>query len=267
MPDSVPASPVLERVVALASTLPGAVVEDLARRLEGVAALDGAGRATVLEAVSQPGVRQQVGELLDLWQEDALGTTVSLAWALRAAHATDAEQRRRQRLELVWTGPTRHGTTLRRTDQALLELVRAARHRLLIVSFAAYRVPAVHEALVAASARGVAIDFVFESPEESDGKIDIDPRRALSQDLLRKCTVWVWPLEQRERDERNRHGALHAKCALADGERMLVSSANFTGDALSLNMELGLLIEGGDMPREVEEHLEALMRDGVLRHG
>jgi phosphatidylserine/phosphatidylglycerophosphate/cardiolipin synthase-like enzyme len=60
---------------------------------------------------------------------------------------------------------------------------------------------------------------------------------------------------------------LHAKCALADGDRLLVSSANFTTSALSLNMELGVLVEGGDMPREVEEHFETLMRDGVLRRG
>jgi phosphatidylserine/phosphatidylglycerophosphate/cardiolipin synthase-like enzyme len=267
MPDATRESAVLGRVVALGSELPGAVVEDLACRIERVSTVEGADRAAVLAAVSQPAVRQRVGELLDLWHALGLGTTAVLAWSLRAAHAADAERRRRQRVELVWTGPTRHGTALRRTDQALLDLVRETRARILIVSFAVYRAAAVQDALLAAAARGVAVDFVFETPEESDGKIAVDPRRSLSPELLRKSTLWVWPLEVRGRDERNHFGTLHAKCALADGDRLLVSSANFTTSALSLNMELGVLVEGGDMPREVEEHFETLMRDGVLRRG
>ncbi len=147
----------------------------------------------------------------------------------------------------------------------MLELVESARRKLVIVTFAAYRVPAVHEALVRASARGVVLHFVFESPEESMGKVAFDPRLALGRDLAERSTIWIWPLAQRGVDERGRHGTLHAKCALADDERLLISSANFTGDALLLNMELGVLIEGGDLPGQVARHVEALVRDGVLR--
>jgi phosphatidylserine/phosphatidylglycerophosphate/cardiolipin synthase-like enzyme len=68
----------------------------------------------------------------------------------------------------------------------------------------------------------------------------------------------------RERDARGRHGSLHAKCALADRRRLFVSSANLTAHALALNMELGVIVEGGRLPGEVAEHFEALMRHGVL---
>jgi phosphatidylserine/phosphatidylglycerophosphate/cardiolipin synthase-like enzyme len=57
---------------------------------------------------------------------------------------------------------------------------------------------------------------------------------------------------------------LHAKCALADDRALLVSSANFTADALGINMELGLLVEGGGAPPTVRAHFCRLMSDGVL---
>lgn len=44
-----------------------------------------------------------------------------------------------------------------------------------------------------------------------------------------------------------------------------MSSANLTADALALNMELGVIVEGGTLPGEVAEHFEALMKHGVLR--
>lgn len=65
--------------------------------------------------------------------------------------------------------------------------------------------PALHTALVDAVARGVAVDFVLESPEESQGKVSSDPLRAVGE-LLRHATLWTWPLEARERDARGRHG-------------------------------------------------------------
>jgi phosphatidylserine/phosphatidylglycerophosphate/cardiolipin synthase-like enzyme len=45
----------------------------------------------------------------------------------------------------------------------------------------------------------------------------------------------------------------------------LVSSANLTEDALLLNMELGLLIEGGKLPPQVENHFAELRSAGILR--
>jgi len=79
------------------------------------------------------------------------------------------------------------------------------------------------------------------------------------------CEVWGWPLEARERDGRGHHGVLHAKCAVADRETLHVSSANFTEHAMELNMELGLLIHGGDFPEQVARHFAGLITAGVLR--
>lgn len=61
-----------------------------------------------------------------------------------AAHAMAAE-RRRQQVELVWSGPTTLSSTLRSTGSALLDLIRGARQSVCLVTFAAYKVPDVVE--------------------------------------------------------------------------------------------------------------------------
>lgn len=265
MPESLPPGPVLDRAIELACELPGTVIAEMVRRLREVKALDARARAYVVGAATQDGARLRISMLLETWVEEGhAAAPESLGWVLHAVHATDAWHRRRQRLELVWTGPVPMGTTLRRTDQVLLDLVEGASRSLVLVTFAAYRVRAIHEALVAAAERGVRIDFIFETADDSEGKFSGEPRAALGSDLARRCNLWVWPTERRGRDSDGRVGLLHAKCALADGERLLVSSANFTGKALFQNMELGILVEGGELPPTVGEHFEELMRDGVL---
>ena len=51
----------------------------------------------------------------------------------------------------------------------------------------------------------------------------------------------------------------------ADGQRALVTSANLTGNALELNMELGLLVEGGSVPGRLSQHFGELIDRGILR--
>ena len=46
---------------------------------------------------------------------------------------------------------------------------------------------------------------------------------------------------------------------------MLVSSANLTEFALTMNIEPGLLVEGDDAPRRVQKHLESLIDSGVFQ--
>ena len=251
---------VLEAIADAARALPPPAIAAVAERLRA-----GTSDQQALEGLAVEAARARVASLLTLWRAHmGDGRGRELAVALESASAAHEWHRRNVTFELVWTGPTRERSALRRTDQALFELIRGARERLLLVSFAAYRVPTLHAALLEAAARGVAIDFVLESPAESQGRVSSDPLRAVGDELLRHATLWTWPLEARERDAHGRHGSLHAKCALADRRRLFVSSANLTADALALNMELGVIIEGGRLPGEVAEHFEALMRHGVL---
>lgn len=86
----------------------------------------------------------------------------------------------------------------------------------------------------------------------------------LGEDLSRTYTVFIWPAEKREADSTGRHGSLHAKALIADNHTLYVSSANLTEFALDLNLELGIVISGGHLPRQVDQHFSKLIRQGIL---
>ncbi|MBI5527017.1 MAG: hypothetical protein HY897_11840 [Deltaproteobacteria bacterium] len=225
----------------------------------------GAVRRTAASTLTSPDARELVERFFDTWERESPDTTpAEVALALRAAGEVDDCQRKRQSIEVVWTGPAPQGTTLRRTDQVLLDLIKNVKESITLVTFAAYEVPELRDALVEAVRRGVKVTLILESERESGGKVTFDPLTALGTELAEKAAVYVWPLDKRERDHHGHSGALHAKCAIADREKVLVSSANITGHALHLNMELGLLIRGGDVPEKVAGHWEGLIAGGTL---
>ena len=74
---------------------------------------------------------------------------------------------------MVWSGPLSGASTFRRTDQALLELIQTAKRSIIVVAFAAYKIPDIATALLDAAKRGVKITLILESTEESDRGGDV----------------------------------------------------------------------------------------------
>lgn len=253
----------LDSIAAAARELPPGAVRVLCDALDGLADdIPLSQRAALPAIVATPQARSRISSLIETWNSTPDVSPASLGWALRAASDTDERRRREQTIELVWTGPSPEGTVLRRTDQALLDLIRSAHHTLYLVTFAAYKIPVLNDALLAAARRGVDISLIFESPDA--GKITFAAARAVGKELEALCNVYVWPPDKRPKDAAGRYGSLHAKCAVADRKTALISSANLTEYALNLNMELGLLVRGGDLPDQVVEHLRHLMDENVL---
>ena len=52
---------------------------------------------------------------------------------------------------------------------------------------------------------------------------------------------------------------MHAKVAVADSKIAFISSANLTAHAMEKNMEAGVLIRGGDLPTQLQDHLDGLV--------
>lgn len=219
--------------------------------------------AGVLGAVPSDVYRDLVRALLAA-RDAASADNRALALAVAAARERERAARA-ERVSIVWTGPESAGVPVRRTEQALLELIASARERLIVVSFAVYKVPEVSAALVACAGRGCDVAVVVESEAESGGKVTFEMSQALGSEVAAHATLYTWPSELRPETRSGKRASLHAKCAVADGERLLVSSANLTEYAFTKNMELGLLVEGGDVPRRVQDHLEALIHGDVLR--
>lgn len=184
-----------------------------------------------------------------------------VATALRGASATAVEQQRRGSVELTWTGPSSGQVPVRHTEQVLMEVINAAQRRLFIVSFVAYQVKSIGKALAEAVQRGVQIDVLLESSTAHGGKVDHDSAEAMRK-VVPSARLFAWSVH--EKGAGQYPGVVHAKCAVADGRVAFITSANLTSAAMERNMELGVLVTGGNLPEELHNHLEALIVTKVL---
>jgi phosphatidylserine/phosphatidylglycerophosphate/cardiolipin synthase-like enzyme len=256
----------VSEIYDLVNDLPVELVEKLVNTLQRTTLADPTQmRREVMRVVAHPAVQQRVSHFLDFWQTHLPKVQPqSMALALQAVCFAGEEHRRAQHLELVWTGPDSQVIPLRRTDQALLQLINDATQELHIVSFAVYKPQAITQALVEAAQRDVSIAIYLETPDASEGKITFDTIKSLGGDIAQHARIYIWPLEQRTQSESGHHGSLHAKVAVADGQTMLISSANLTEYAMTLNMEMGLLVRGGPLSGQVQQHLSRLVEKGVF---
>lgn len=219
-----------------------------------------------ISQISNKNAYQAVVEMFRLWATQTQVEQISskeIAVSLTTAQYCNEITHRDLSIELVWTGPNAGIVPMRRTDQALLELINGATKELTIISFAVYKIPELVKALKRAITRGVRIRMVVETPEASNGKISfgID---SLGDDLLRNLTIFVWPLDKRPINEEGKYGSLHVKCAVADRKGLFISSANLTEYALTLNMEMGLLIYNEHLAKQLMEHIDKLITEYIL---
>jgi len=255
-----------QEIQTVAAIAPNELIATLASTIEQADANDWAyARTKILSSVNNPGLRVAVEGLLDTWHSQMAGISgKAIALALLSTAKSEQAHRKNQTVDLVWTGPDSRVIPLRRTDQALLQLMNSATERLLVVSFAVYKVNSIVEALARATQRGVEISICIESPDASEGKVAYDAVRAFGPEVSQHARFYVWPLDKRPKSIDGKHGSLHSKLAVADGKILLVSSANLTEYAMNLNMELGVLVQGGALPTQVERHFEQLIEEQVF---
>ena len=255
-----------ERIHELVADMPAELVVKLATALREAEN----GRWSQIEAkmrraVNQPDNQKKVADFVAFWQMTYPQVAIaSVILAMLTAAQVANYYRESQKLELVWTGPDSQVIPLRRTDQALLQLIDEAKKSVHIVSFAVYKAENIAEALVTAAERGVSISIYLETPDASEGKMSFDTVKALGPAIRARARLYMWPREKRPLTEDGKFGSLHAKIALADEETLLISSANLTDYAMTLNMEMGILVFGGIVPTQVSRHLQNLIEQGVF---
>jgi len=252
---------IAEAATRLASETPASYVEALAAAVQA----GPASKALAVQGIPHLHYRGLATQFIDLWQSGAATVTPdAVALALRTALHADKVHRESQTVELVWTGPSAEAHPFRRTEQAILQVLDSARERITLVSYAVYRIPNICEALVRAAGRGVRISVVVETPDRLEGENEYSTLRALGPSVASCSAVYYWPKEKRGQDDRGKLGILHVKCAVADGRWLFLSSANLTEYAFTINMELGVLVTGGGLPAQVQEHFDRLIGDGVV---
>jgi phosphatidylserine/phosphatidylglycerophosphate/cardiolipin synthase-like enzyme len=250
----------------LASELPIDVIEKMARILIESENKDCGFLQLKLKTVMAPVFRPHVDQLIEICQKYSPELNPeSIGFGLLASAKMIAKARKDLQIELVWTGPESLAIPLRRTDQALLQLVESANKKIWIVSFAVYKAKHIIDALVKAANRKVAVNILVELENESHGRLSHDAFQALGDEIKKCACIYYWPFDKRPCSPNGSPGVVHAKCAVADGKSLFISSANLTDYALNLNMEMGLLIQGGDTPGNVERHFDGLVSNKVIQ--
>lgn len=202
--------------------------------------------------------KSMIGRLDSAWRDAKQVRPSELAAALRGASATAALHERRGSVEMVWTGPSMGMVPVRHTEQVLCEVIESARNRLFIVSFVAYEVTSITNALQDAVGRRVQVNVLLESSTEQGGKVTVDSVRTM-KDAVPSANVYVWHVGTGKKAVASATGSVHAKCAVSDGKLAFITSANLSTAAMERNMELGVLVRGGHLPDELHSHLEALV--------
>lgn len=188
----------------------------------------------------------------------------ALGAAIYACSSFSTRRQQGQHADLLWSGPSPASQIpARRIDQVLYDLVASAKQEVLLVTFAAYKVVRLMDGLADAIAREIRVRLVLEFEEASQGQLSLDALNAFPEKIRQQAEIYYWPLDKRERNSSGNPGKLHAKAAVIDDHAVL-SSANLTDDAFNRNLELGILLSGGEIPERIRLHIDALCTNGTL---
>lgn len=154
-------------------------------------------------------------------------------------------------VELVWTGPETRASAARDTAVVVRELFANARRSILIAGFrfdhGATLLEPLHGAM---QERGVACTIFADRPE--------------ADDFIRRQWPFGPPFPEvyAEEESEPTFSSLHAKCMVADGERVLVTSANFTDRGQRRNVEVGVLVSDPGLARILTQQWMSLASSG-----
>jgi cardiolipin synthase A/B len=203
---------------------------------------------------------QEIGRL---WSENPCITGEMISSFLRGAWCSWQTSASDQQMHMLISGPRTHRNTIRSLGSEIYHVIEKAEKQLLLVTYVAHPPEELINVLKDAEARGVAIELIFETPEDSDYKLSFTKIEQFFKSLD-KVSAYHWPLEARTKTRSGSVPSLHAKFVLADDEHLVVSSANLTEYALENNIELGVLISGGDQPKAVRRYYNELIRERHL---
>jgi len=218
----------------------------------------------LLASIQSPQSKNKLKKLVDCWIEKfpnltSEGIIISIQASLSIINSDTSPS-----LELIWTGPEKMSTNFRRTDQALLELIQGAKKHLLVVSFAVYKAQPIIEAIENAILRNVKVIICLEDSNGTQGKLSYSGLHAFSESIFKLASFYTWPIENRPHSVDGKFGSLHAKIAVADQEKVFISSANLTDYAMDLNMEMGVLIEDTVIGTEISDLFNDLIVNSIF---
>lgn len=219
-----------------------------------VSAADAEDCAATLRALTSTGVRPD-----------------HIAWSLRLlAHERRARRAARDDIDLVWTGPEEGATASRDTQVVVQELFGSAERSLLIASYLNTNWDSVFGALARRldDLPALHVRMVVNVKPADDARAVAETVSTFAASFRRH-----WPgrrLPEVFYDPRTPHReqghvvSMHAKCVVADGARVLITSANFTEAAQVRNIEVGVTLRDAVLAQTLTRQFENLVATGLL---
>ena len=254
--------PLTDAITDAALHVPGQHVIAAAAAIQDSPRCSPQSQSALINAIPAANYRRHATTIAQAWGDRPGLTGASVAAALRSAAATAAAARAEHAASLVWTGPSTEVTGLRATRSVLNTLVANATRSLVLVSFVSYDVAELTAGLADAIERGVEVTLILETPHNPGGPLIVDAGHPF-EPIKTTAKFYRWPSEAREAFFAST-ARLHAKCVIADRSAVLITSANLTSAGINDNLELGILIEAGPLPDTLGQHLESLIKKGVL---
>ncbi len=177
-------------------------------------------------------------------------------------------------VQLVISGPQIAGFERRDTSVVVSDMFRNARESVLIAGYAVYQGRRVFSELAKRMDELPGLDVrMFLDISRKPG--DTSMPSAIVQQFVHRFRSEEWPNESRlpkvfydpralSPDWQER-ASMHAKCVVADGSSVFVSSANFTEAAQERNVEIGLLIESVSAAGRINHFFTALADTGQFQ--
>jgi len=212
----------------------------------------------IAETSRTPMGKQRLSKLLKLAKDNNISAS-EFSGMLRGVAWAHENISNISQVDLIWTGPSTNLVSTRKTEPALIQIVKSAKSKLFLTSFVAYSFPTVLSALAEAINRNVDVSMLLESSTAHGGGVSFDVIGQMKSSLP-QANIYSW-------DEKSNDyigGKVHAKVAVADHNQCFISSANLTTHAMERNMEAGVIIIGGDIPSKLHSHLEALVTTRVI---
>lgn len=180
----------------------------------------------------------------------------------------DAAERRsavEDLVELVLTGP--NTGTGRDTGVVVRQLFREARKSVWVCGYSLYNAREIFTDLARPELRVRMLLDVGDTKGHSEDEAIKDFldnfRRRHWPDGQPFPEIWYDPLSLLPSGPTR--AVAHAKCVVADGQRLFVSSANFTEAAQNRNLEAGLLVASSALAGRMVDFLEGLIRERRVR--
>jgi len=201
------------------------------------------------------------------------GFTPVLLARLVSAVAAEREQLERpnSQLELVATGLEAQAEA-RDTLVVVEQLFTEAQESVLVVGFAVYQGNEIFKTLAKRMMELPQLQVVC-CFDVARGSTDNRPDSVIIDEFAHRFVKSQWPgtrfpeifFDRRSLSaDRKTRAVLHAKTIVIDHRKAILTSANPTPAAYLRNIELGVVLTGGEIPHEIESYFRKLIVDGRL---